>query len=68
LGASHAYGRSQAKDSRKAKNKIKTDGRVIGSDMDQLWYIFARLYSNAQNMCLAFVRAEEEDKNGSGSQ
>jgi hypothetical protein len=51
-----------------ARNKIKTDGRVIGTDMDQLRYIFARLRSNARNMCLAFVRTKEEDENGSGSQ
>lgn len=51
-----------------AKNKIKTDGKAIGSDMDQLRYIFARLRSNARNMCLAFVRAKEEEGNGSGSE
>lgn len=51
-----------------AKNKIKADGQAIGSDIDQLRYIFARLRSNAQNMCLAFVRAKEEKGNGSGSE
>lgn len=51
-----------------ARNKIKTDGRAIGSDMDQLRYIFARLRSNARNMCLAFVRAKEENEDGSGTQ
>jgi hypothetical protein len=51
-----------------ARNKIKTDGKAMGSEMDQLRYIFARLRSNARNMCLAFVRAKEEDESGSGAQ
>ncbi|KAF1938038.1 hypothetical protein EJ02DRAFT_37342, partial [Clathrospora elynae] len=51
-----------------AKNKIKTDGKAIGTEMDQLRYIFARLRGNARNMCLAFVRAKQEDESGSGIQ
>lgn len=51
-----------------ARNKLKTDGKAMGSEMDQLRYIFARLRNNARNMCLAFVRAKEEDGNGSGAQ
>jgi hypothetical protein len=51
-----------------ARNKIKTDGKAMGSEMDQLRYIFARLRSNARNMCLAFVRAKEEEGDGSGAQ
>jgi hypothetical protein len=51
-----------------ARNKVKTDGKAMGSEMDQLRYIFARLRSNARNMCLAFVRAKEEEGNGTGVQ
>jgi hypothetical protein len=51
-----------------ARNKIKTDGNAMGSEMDQLRYVFARLRGNARNMCLAFVRAKKEDKSGSGIQ
>jgi hypothetical protein len=51
-----------------ARNKIKTDGNAMGSEMDQLQYIFARLRGNARNMCLVFVRAKEEDENESGIQ
>jgi hypothetical protein len=50
------------------RNKIKTDGNAMGSEMDQLRYVFARLCGNARNMCLAFVRAKEEDESGSGIQ
>jgi hypothetical protein len=51
-----------------ARNKVKTDGKAMGSEMDQLRYIFARLRSNARNMCLAFVRAKEEEGSGTGIQ
>jgi hypothetical protein len=51
-----------------ARNKIKTDGNAMGSEMDQLQYVFARLRGNARNMCLVFVRAKEEDENESGIQ
>jgi hypothetical protein len=51
-----------------ARNKIKTDGNAMGSEMDQLQYVFARLRGNARNMCLVFVRVKEEDENESGIQ
>lgn len=51
-----------------AQNKIKTDGEAIGTEMDQLRYVFARLRGSARNMCLAFVRAREVEGNGTGLQ
>lgn len=51
-----------------AQNKIKTDGEAIGTEMDQLRYVFARLRGSARNMCLAFVRAKEAEEDGSGTQ
>jgi hypothetical protein len=51
-----------------ARNKIKTDGNAMKSEMDQLRYIFVTLRGNARNMCLVFVRAKQEDESGSGIQ
>jgi hypothetical protein len=49
-----------------ARNKLATDGAVIGDNKDQLHYVFARLRGNAGNMCLAFTKIEEQREDGSG--
>ena len=49
-----------------ARNKLATDGATIGTNKDQLHYVFACLRGTAGNMCLAFTKAEEDKEDGSG--
>lgn len=48
-----------------AESKIRIDGAVMGSEMDQLDYVHSRLRKEAANMVGAFVKARREAGSGS---
>ena len=50
-----------------ARNKLSSDGESIGTPKEQLHYVFSCLRGSAGNMCLAFVKTEENHLEGSGT-